>query len=87
MFIKEKRQPKCGRFICGYNGGQNISSKKKIFNKVVDCIVARNSGWSFQGAVVDTFSDLVRRSVPLYDAGHRLICKLSVFYQRRFNLL
>lgn len=45
-------------------------------------IRAENARWSFGGSVAKTFTDHVRRSVPLYDLGHDLVCKLSDFYVR-----
>ena len=46
---------------------------------VGDGIVAENAGWSFAG-IGDTFTDHVRRSVPLYDDGHDLICRISDYF-------
>jgi tRNA (cmo5U34)-methyltransferase len=48
--------------------------------KVGDNITAVNAGWSFSGAVADTFDDHVSKSVPLYAEGHKLICALSDFF-------
>ena len=42
-------------------------------------IQANNAGWSFEN-IADDFDDHVRKSVPLYDAGHDLVCKLSDFF-------
>ena len=38
-----------------------------------------NAGWSFEG-VADAFDDHVRKSVPLYDAGHQLVCHIGDFF-------
>ncbi|MDP8212624.1 MAG: methyltransferase domain-containing protein [Candidatus Zapsychrus exili] len=38
------------------------------------------SGWSFSGDVPDKFVEHIRKSVPLYDMGHDLICSLSDFF-------
>jgi len=43
-------------------------------------IAAGNASWSFSGEVAATFSDHVRRSVPLYDTGHDIVCKVSDFF-------
>ena len=42
-------------------------------------ITAENAGWSFEN-IADDFDDHVRKSVPLYDEGHDLVCKLSDFF-------
>jgi len=47
---------------------------------VGDNIIGRNSQWSFGGSVAETFSAHVRRSVPLYDEGHALICQISDYF-------
>jgi tRNA (cmo5U34)-methyltransferase len=46
---------------------------------VGDGIVAENASWSFAG-VGESFIDHVRRSVPLYDEGHDLICRISDYF-------
>ncbi len=43
-------------------------------------IAADNAGWSFGGAVPDTFVEHIRQSVPLYEEGHDLVCQLSDFF-------
>lgn len=47
---------------------------------VGESIKAENASWTFGGDVAKGFSDHVRRSVPLYDVGHDLICKVSDFF-------
>jgi tRNA (cmo5U34)-methyltransferase len=47
---------------------------------VGDGILAPNASWSFGAEVPKTFLEHVRRSVPLYDAGHDLICQISDFF-------
>jgi len=47
---------------------------------VGDSIKAERASWSFGGNVCETFDQHVRRSVPLYEVGHDLICKLSDFF-------
>ena len=43
-------------------------------------IKAANADWSFSGSVADTFSDHVKRSVPMYELGHDLVCNLSDYF-------
>ncbi len=45
-----------------------------------DGISAKTAGWRFDGSVSEHFETHIRRSVPLYDEGHHLICKLSDFF-------
>lgn len=52
----------------------------KALGKVGDSITAANAGWTFSGAVADTFDDHVSKSVPLYNEGHKLICAMSDFF-------
>jgi tRNA (cmo5U34)-methyltransferase len=47
--------------------------------KVGQDIDARNAGWSFEG-IAAQFDDHVRLSVPLYDEGHELACRLGDFF-------
>ena len=47
---------------------------------VGDTIESGNARWSFGGNVCDIFDQHVRKSVPLYDLGHSLICQLSDFF-------
>lgn len=42
-------------------------------------IDAVNAGWSFDN-IADAFDDHVRKSVPLYDVGHDLICQVGDFF-------
>ena len=42
-------------------------------------IQVENAGWSFEN-IADDFDEHVQKSVPLYDQGHDLICKLSDFF-------
>jgi tRNA (cmo5U34)-methyltransferase len=46
---------------------------------VGDGIVAENASWSFAG-IGESFTDHVRRSVPLYDESHDLICRISDYF-------
>lgn len=49
-------------------------------SNVGDNLEAHNASWHFGGNTCETFSQHVRRSVPLYDEGHKLICSLSDFF-------
>jgi tRNA (cmo5U34)-methyltransferase len=49
---------------------------------VGDGLSAANALWTFTGPVAQHFDTHVRRSVPLYDEGHELICNLSDFFIR-----
>lgn len=49
-------------------------------SKVGDSIDAENGRWSFGGKVSETFDSHVSKSVPLYNEGHDLICRLSDFF-------
>ena len=42
--------------------------------------MAPNASWSFGADVPKSFVEHVRRSVPLYDLGHDLVCELSDFF-------
>lgn len=53
---------------------------KEKLESVGEDIVAREASWSFGGKTPRSFNDHVRRSVPFYDTGHDLICKLSDFF-------
>lgn len=48
--------------------------------KVGHDIETKNAAWSFDGKVADTFVDHVRQSVPMYDAGHDVVCALSDYF-------
>ncbi len=47
---------------------------------VGDNIVTQNANWNFSGEAVKTFDDHIRRSVPMYETGQELVCKLSDFF-------
>lgn len=55
--------------------------------KVGDGIDAGNAGWSFAGEVAKSFSIHVRRSVPLYDEGHELICRISDYFVHEHSVV
>ncbi len=48
-----------------------------------DGIIAARAGWSFGGDTPQNFDRHVARSVPNYEAGHRLIEQISDFFVKR----
>lgn len=59
-----------------------MTEKKVSVLPVGDGISSTRGGWSFSGDVANSFVPHVRRSVPFYDEGHDLVCKLSDFFVR-----
>jgi len=57
-----------------------VKEEKIGSSQVGDSIAATNASWTFSGDVAKSFSAHVRRSVPLYDIGHDLVCKVSDFF-------
>lgn len=57
-----------------------MNPKKAVGGGVGENIVADNASWTFGGNVAETFTDHVRRSVPLYEVGHDLVCKVSDYF-------
>lgn len=58
-----------------------MSEETKIGSSGVgESIIATNASWTFSGNVAESFSAHVKRSVPLYDIGHDLVCKISDFF-------
>ncbi len=58
-----------------------MSDSQNTAAKLVgDNIVAMRSNWSFGGTTADTFVSHIKRSVPLYEIGHNLICQISDFF-------
>lgn len=59
-----------------------MSRKQKAqpLGQVGESIVATNASWTFGGDTAKSFSNHVRRSVPLYEEGHDLVCKVSDFF-------
>jgi tRNA (cmo5U34)-methyltransferase len=53
---------------------------------VGDNIEAKNALWSFGGKTPDNFSQHVRRSVPMYEKGHELVCSLSDFFVKKNSI-
>jgi len=45
-----------------------------------DGIKTQNANWKFKGKMVESFEDHIKKSVPLYEEGHQLICELSDYF-------
>lgn len=54
---------------------------------VGDGILGRNSQWTFGGEVPQGFTEHVRRSVPLYEEGHALVCRISDYFVQKNSLV
>ena len=63
-----------------------MSEKPWNESAVGDNLAAPNAAWSFSADVPENFVNHVRRSVPLYDTGHELICEVSDFFVRDDSL-
>ncbi len=63
--------------------------KNKIkLESVGEKITAKEASWAFNGKIPKTFDEHVRHSVPFYEEGHDLVCKLSDFFcKKQFYLL
>ena len=48
--------------------------------KVGDSIATNNSGWKFDKNVAENFESHARRSIPMYEPGHQLVCDISDFF-------
>lgn len=57
-----------------------MANRSKHPAPVGDTLTAATSGWHFGGQTPEVFSSHIRRSVPNYDEGHRLIASLSDFF-------
>ncbi len=55
-----------------------MSKKDLVGNE----ISTENANWTFSGEVSENFDDHVSKSVPLYEAGHELIGRISDFFLR-----
>jgi tRNA (cmo5U34)-methyltransferase len=53
---------------------------------VGDGIVAHNAEWSFD-SIGETFTEHARRSVPLYDEGHDIICRISDYFVQKNSVV
>lgn len=56
-------------------------------SNVGDGIEAERANWKFSGETTKTFDDHVRKSVPLYQEGHDLICDLSDFFVKNDSVI
>lgn len=54
--------------------------RKSMTLGVGDAIKADNARWTFGCGVAETFDDHVSKSVPFYDVGHDLVCKISDYF-------
>ena len=43
-------------------------------------IRAREAAWTFGGETPGVFSEHIQKSVPFYDVGHELVCRLSDYF-------
>jgi tRNA (cmo5U34)-methyltransferase len=49
-------------------------------NSVGHGISKERANWNFSGNVAESFDGHIRKSIPFYDEGHDLICRLSDFF-------
>lgn len=61
-------------------GFLTTNTKSTHATLVGESIAAENASWTFSGDVSASFTDHVRRSVPLYDIGHDLVCKIGDYF-------
>lgn len=62
------------------------SNKEKEIISIGENIEAGNAGWTFSGSVAETFPEHVKRSVPMYEIGHDLVCKLSDYFVKEDSI-
>lgn len=55
--------------------------------KAGDNIVTERANWKFSGDTVKEFDNHVKKSVPLYDEGHNLICDVSDFFVKNDSVI
>jgi tRNA (cmo5U34)-methyltransferase len=60
--------------------------KEKEVTNVGENIKASNARWTFAGSVVETFDEHIRSSVPMYETGHDLVCKLSDYFVKKDSI-
>jgi tRNA (cmo5U34)-methyltransferase len=63
--------------------------RKNQASELVDVgenIKAQNASWTFTKDVVEAFNEHVRRSVPMYEAGHDIVCKLSDYFVKQDSI-
>ena len=49
--------------------------------------ILANTAWSFAGTTAEHFREHARRSIPFYDVGHDIVCKLSDFFVRADSIV
>ena len=60
---------------------KNKSKKKSTKRKTGgDGIKVQRANWKFSGSTVNKFDKHITKSVPLYNEGHKIVCKLSDFF-------
>jgi tRNA (cmo5U34)-methyltransferase len=57
-----------------------VMARNKKLEAVGEEIIAKEASWTFDGNTPRTFTAHVRRSVPFYDVGHDLVCRLSDYF-------
>ncbi|GAA4323249.1 carboxy-S-adenosyl-L-methionine synthase CmoA [Pigmentiphaga soli] len=55
-------------------------------NPVDSNINQHNAGWSFEN-ISEDFDSHIRKSIPLYESGHRLVCHYSDFFLKGDSLV
>ena len=55
-------------------------------NKIGDDLRARNSAWTFKGAVAKNFQSHISRSIPLYTKGQELVTQVSDFFIKKDSI-
>ncbi|MBF0264078.1 MAG: methyltransferase domain-containing protein [Gammaproteobacteria bacterium] len=57
-----------------------LKIKDLIVSNVGNGIKAENANWKFKGEAVKNFDEHIKRSVPMYEDGHKIVCDLSDFF-------
>ena len=52
-----------------------------------DNIPAQNANWKFGGQTVKNFEEHIKKSIPFYDEGHKLIYELSDFFVKNDSIV
>ena len=62
----------------------NLNANLKILpetgSEAGNGIKVSSGGWTFKNLSSPQFNDHIRRSVPLYEEGHKLICQISEYF-------
>jgi tRNA (cmo5U34)-methyltransferase len=88
------QQPAClpGVGASGRRGGifkHSLSQSAQtldLMEAVDKNINQHNAGWSFAN-ISEDFDEHIRRSIPLYESGHRLVCHYSDFFLKSDSLV